>query len=176
MYSYCKERAFTLFELMITIIIFAIIAAIAIPYFHKIKENQELSNIFPLIQQHVNIAKHAAVIYHNDTIICGSSSLDSCENNQWNKGLIVFLDINKNKKLDLNEKILAKTKNDFKYGNLKWNGNVSNLQTVTFKGDSGMPRGSQGAFYYCSYNVSENHRYIPISHMGQVRSEVIKSC
>lgn len=176
MYIYCKESAFTLFELVVTMTILAIITVIALPHIHNFKERQELSKLLPMIQQHVSLAKNAATTYHTDVVICGSESLMACQNNQWHKGFIVFSDLNKNKKIDENEKILSALETDFKYGEFTWRGGIVNLHTITFKGDSGMPRGSQGAFYYCSYNSSDKHRYLPISNMGHTRIENIKSC
>lgn len=176
MYSICKHQAFTLLELIITITILAIISMIAIPSFNSFRERQELAQLFPLIQQNVNLARNIAQISHNRIIICSSGTMKQCENNQWNKGILIFTDLNSNKKIDSNEMVHQSIQTHFKYGDVKWNGGATSPNVVTFQGDSGLPLGSQGNFSYCSLNNSKNNRYIPLSYMGHIRVENSGKC
>lgn len=176
MYSYCKHQAFTLLEMLIIMTIMAIIVMIAVPSFHNIRESQELTTLFPTIQQNVNFARNTAQSFHTNTVMCSSSSMLQCETNQWNKGILIFSDINKNKTIDENEIIHASIQTHLKYGNLKWNGGATSPNIVTFQGDSGLPLGSFGHFSYCSFNKSQNNRYIPLSPMGHIRIENNGNC
>ena len=176
MYIFCKESAFTLLELIITIAIVAIIISIALPSFHHFRAQQEVSQLLTTIRQNVNLSKSLATSYHNNIVMCSSSNLTNCENDQWNKGFIIFNDTNNNKQRENNELLHKVIKTDFRYGNLRWNGGSVNSKSIIFQGDTGLPRGSQGNFTYCSFNHKENHRYIPLSPMGHTRIETISSC
>lgn len=176
MYSFCKENAFTLLELIITVSILAILAMITLPQYHQFKEHQEAAQLLTLIRQNVNLSKSLANTHHNQIVICSSTNATTCENNQWNKNMIVFMDLNQNKMLESNEPIQKIISIDMKYGAFQWHGGVSNPNTITFQSDSGLPRGSQGHFTYCSFNHPENHRQIVIHQMGHTRLEATASC
>lgn len=176
MYSYCKQHAFTLFETLITLSIIAIIIMIAIPNFQHYIALQEVSQLLPLVRQHVNFAKNTAQIYHSNIVVCSSSTFDRCEINQWHKGIIVFSDLNNNKSIDKNETIHKYTQTNLKFGSLKWNGGVTSPTMITFQSDTGLPHGSPGGFYYCSFTNKDLHRYLPISRMGHTRIETTTAC
>ena len=176
MYPYCKENAFTLFELIAILAILIILISLGIPYFERFQAKQEIAQIYPLIQQQVSLAKNTARMRQSEVVICSSENQQTCGKNQWNKSLIIFIDDNHNKKYEFGETVIRITNNNFKYGELQWRGGVANLQTVTFQSDTGLPRGSQGAFYYCSFKLSGENLYIPISQMGNTRLVKIKKC
>ena len=176
MYSLCKTHAFTLIELLVTITILAIISMIAIPHYHQFRERQEVAQLLTTIRQHVNLSKSLASTYHTQIVICSSSNATKCENNQWHKGMIIFSDLNQNKTLDSNEPIQKTVITDMKYGSFQWNGGAANPNSITFQNDSGLPRGSQGNFMYCSLKHPANHRYIAISPMGHTRIQTTTSC
>ena len=173
MYANCKALGFTLFELITVIAILAIISLLGFPYFQQWMQNQEVKSVTMSIQQHVSYAKSQALVLHSPVVICSSKSLSQCENNQWNHGLIIFTDYNKNKVVDENEKILITSENHLKYGNLKWKGGSSSTYVMTFQGDTGLPRGAPGSLHYCSLDANQNDRHITISKMGQIRAEPI---
>ncbi|OTG84684.1 GspH/FimT family pseudopilin [Acinetobacter sp. ANC 4648] len=174
-FSY-KESAFTLFELITCITILAIITAIAIPSYHNIKERLEVAHVYPSLKQHVDFAKNTASTYHSNIVICASEDLNTCQNNMWHKGLIVFSDTNKNKQLDINEMVFSKTSTHIQYGRLKWNGNASNPNTLTFQGDTGLTRGAMGAFHYCNFKHAEYNKYLPIGMMGDLKQKPNTTC
>ena len=176
MYSICKNKAFTLVELVITIAILAIITLFAAPFFDRYREQHELSQLLPMIRQQVNLAKNTAHSQHSQIVICSSSNLQTCEDDQWQAGMIIFSDLNHNKKFDTGEPIQNALATDLKYGSLTWDGGFANLSTITFQSDTGMPRGSNGSFKYCSFNHTENNRSIPISPMGNTRIENTSKC
>lgn len=176
MYLDCKQHAFTLIELVIIIAIISIIATIALPSFHNFREKQEVSQLHAVIRQHVQLAKNTAKVYQTHVVICSSSNMTQCKNDQWNTGILVFSDSNNNRTIDDGESIHQVTETHFKYGSLKWDGGATSPNMVTFQGDTGLPRGSPGSFYYCSFKNNDHHRRIPISPMGHTRIENISSC
>ena len=175
MYSICKIKAFTLIELLITLIILAIIVSLALPHFHRFKENQERAQILPIVRQAVSLAKINATTYHSTVIICPSSTYEHCENNKWNSGFIIFVDQNNNKKFDEQEKLIHSIPLDLHYGSFDWNGGITSKDAISFQSDSGLPRGSIGHFRYCSAS-SESDLIIPLSMMGQTRLDESATC
>lgn len=176
MYLDCKQSAFTLIELLVIVAIISILAMIALPNFHGFQEQQEVSQLHALIRQHVQLAKNTAKVYQSRVVICSSSNMTQCENDQWNSGILVFSDLNNNKRIDSSERVHQVTQTNLKYGSLKWDGGATSPHTVTFQGDTGLPLGSPGSFYYCSFKNSDHHRRIPISPMGHTRIENISPC
>lgn len=176
MYSFCKKSAFTLLELVITLTVIAILCMIALPHYHDIRERQEVGQLLSLIRQNVNLSKSLASAHHTKIVICSSANLSTCEDNQWHKGMIIFMDLNQNHALDPHEPIQKIIKTDIQYGSFQWKGGIVNSHTITFQNDSGLPRGSQGSFHYCSFNHPKNNRSIVVSPMGHTRIEVKNDC
>jgi type IV fimbrial biogenesis protein FimT len=105
--------------------------------------------------------------------LCATQDFSSCSSD-WNHGFIGFLDANRNKRRDITETILYSNPVQPKYGSLAWRGTL-NINSLTFQGDTGLPRGSNGSFYYCS-SRSNHHLQIILSNMGHVRTQEISSC
>lgn len=176
MHHYSIQKAFSLFELIITISVLAIIACIALPSFHNFREQQEVSKIFPTLRQNIQLAKTLAASFHNQIVICSSNDAKNCLNDQWAQSLIIFSDLNRNKQLDQNEPVHQRSTFDLRYGQLRWKGGTTNLNTLTFQRDNGLPRGSAGAFYYCSFDHPDHDLYIAMNNMGNTRVEKTNSC
>lgn len=163
------KNGFTMIELVITVAILAITTSIALPYFHDFRAKQEVKKISSLLSSTIQSAKSHAAIQHSNVVICPISNQQSCENSNWNTGFILFVDNNKNRQVDLDEKIIATEFMDLKYGNLNWRGTLS-LPSLTFQASSGLPNGSNGSFFYCSTHQLAHHRVV-LSRMGHIRVE-----
>lgn len=169
-----KNNGFTLIELIVTIAVIAIIASLAMPYYHRFMAEAEAKNITRLLEFHIQKAKSSAAVYRTNVVICSSPDLSSCQSNQWNQGFLVFVDYNKNRQVDTNEPVLSQHQDPLKYGALSWQGTL-NSSSVTFQGDSGLPRGSNGSFYYCAHQIAQ-HQKLVLSMMGQTRVEQPTTC
>lgn len=177
MYLYYKQRAFTLIELVITIAVLCIIATFTLPMYHKLQENLELNRVPALVRQQVALAKTQASTHHNTVVMCSSEHMEKCEINQWHNGIIIFSDINNNKALDNNEIIYSTLKTEIRYGTFRFINNATNTKnTLTFQGDTGLPRGAAGGFHYCSFNDKQQYNYYPVSPMGHVRIDKSDKC
>ena len=171
MYSYCKEQAFTLVELIVTISIIVILATFAFPSYLDFKAKQELNHVITLIQSLNQTAKSNAVLFHSNIIICSSSNATQCANDQWETGIIMFSDKNNNQQVDTDEIVHNIVDTKLKYGSLTWNGGITNTKVLTFRGDTGLPRDSFGSFFYCSQHHSSLHQRIVLPKTGLVRTD-----
>ena len=167
-------RAFTIVELIICIALIAIVASIALPYFHEYRSKQEAKNIPIKLSQINRYARSQAAVFHQNIVICPSQDSLSCQANQWNKNILVFIDKNKNRQVDVDEQILHIDVLNLKYGNLSWRGTLS-LPSVTYQAHTALPIGSNGSFYYCSTHLSSQQRIV-LSKMGHIRIESLSSC
>ncbi len=170
MYSYCKEQAFTLVELIVTISVIIVLAILAFPSYLDWKAKLELNHVIALIQSLNQTAKSNALLYHSNIIICSSSNITQCENDHWETGIIMFSDKNNNKQVDTDEMIHTKIDTQLKYGSLTWIGGVTNTKVLTFRRDTGQPRDSFGSFFYCSHHQSSLHQRIVLPKTGLIRT------
>lgn len=168
------KKGFTLFELIITIAIFSILCTLALPHFHQYMALQERTKTVNTLMNSIKTAKNIANLQRQNIVICPSQSLLQCQNNQWNTGFIVFIDNNKNRRVDTSETIIRTEQQQLKYGNLDWRGAL-HLPSLSFKAENGLPLGSNGTFYYCSIQ-SQDHFILVMSKMGQTRTESFNTC
>ncbi|ENV38425.1 hypothetical protein F959_00481 [Acinetobacter venetianus RAG-1 = CIP 110063] len=168
-----KNLGFTMSEAIITIAIISIIAAIGIPYFNNMLISNEVNQIKKILTIYIQKAKSDAQIHHKNMTLCASTDLITCSND-WSRGFIGFFDENRNRTRERSEQILYANTIPSKYGTLDWRGTLR-VNSVTFQGDTGLPRGSNGSFFYCMNN-SNNHLKVILSNMGQIRSEMVTTC
>ncbi|WP_407305727.1 GspH/FimT family pseudopilin [Acinetobacter sp.] len=169
-----QKKGFTLVELIVTLAILAIMMTMALPYFHDIMAKQEIKNITHKLISSIQLAKSHAAIHHTNVVICPSQNKINCQASYWNSGFIVFLDTNKNRQVDTQEKIIYTESTELKYGNLDWRGTLS-IPSLTFQASNGLPNGSNGSFYYCS-TYQQTHYKILLSRMGHTRIENPLTC
>ncbi|MCJ8146029.1 GspH/FimT family pseudopilin [Acinetobacter sp. A3.8] len=163
----------TIFEFIVTVIIIAVLSTIAIPHFKSILANLEAKKVNSTLHTLVRDSKHQAYTFKRRIGICGSSNGFNCENNSWSKKIIIFHDKNMNRILDSSEATLRAINLDLKYGELQWNG--FNGSTLFFQPDTGLPRGSNGRFTYCSHSHNQHYKIL-VSMMGHSRTEKLQSC
>ena len=168
-----KFSGFTLPEIIITIAISAILVSLAHPYFIEILISNEVEQIKKTLTIYIQKAKSDAQTHQKNVTLCATQDFSSCSSD-WNHGFIGFLDANRNKRRDNTETILYSNPVQPKYGSLAWRGTL-NINSLTFQGDTGLPRGSNGSFYYCS-SRSNHHLQIILSNMGHVRTQEISCC
>ncbi|HQV26372.1 MAG TPA: GspH/FimT family pseudopilin [Acinetobacter sp.] len=168
-----KKLGFTLIELAVTMAVLAILVCICLPYFNELLASTEVNKIKKTLTIYIQKAKNDALIHHKNVTLCGSEDLIHCHTN-WNKGFIGFLDNNNNRQRDEAETVLFTNSVNAKYGTLNWKGALS-VNSITFQGDTGLPRGSNGSFFYCMHS-SARHTKIILSNMGHVRTEETTTC
>ncbi|WP_448761668.1 GspH/FimT family pseudopilin [Acinetobacter tandoii] len=168
-----KHMGYTLTELAITILVLSILVTLALPYYHEMKANQERRTIFRQLIANIQLAKQHAAIHHTNVVMCSSENMQSCKEEMWEQGFILFLDSNQNRQLDLNEILVSQERTDLSYGTLNWRGTL-HFPSLNFMAEHGLPIGSNGSFYYCSSTVK--HMKIILNKMGNSRSIDLSNC
>lgn len=168
-----KHMAYTLTELAITILVLSILVTLALPYYHEMKANQERRTIFRQLIANIQLAKQHAAIHHTNVVMCSSENMQSCKEEMWEQGFILFLDSNQNRQLDLNEILVSQERTDLSYGTLNWRGTL-HFPSLNFMAEHGLPIGSNGSFFYCSSTVK--HMKIILNKMGNSRSIDLSNC
>ena len=97
-----RENGFTLVELLITIVIVTTLLAMGVPSLKDFMKQNRLTAQSNALVTALQVARTEAVKRGTDTVICASSNQSSCTGaGDWDKGWIVFSDLNLNGTPDL---------------------------------------------------------------------------
>lgn len=164
---------FTLFELLITISILAIIISIALPSFQDQFIKQEIQSTQTKLSRAIQMARQQAMGQTHHVVICGADNTKQCTNDSWSHGFLVFTDQNNNRLIDQGETIFLIEMLDLNYGELTWRS--LNRNNLSFIPRTGLPLGSNGTFSYCAQN-SELSYSLVVSQMGHSRIAQTQRC
>jgi type IV fimbrial biogenesis protein FimT len=102
-----KVQGFTLTELMITLVILAILLALALPSFEETTVQNRLATESNRLLSALTLAHSEAVKRNRRVVVCESSNGSSCTGNgNWRNGWLLFVDNNNNGNLDAGEEVL----------------------------------------------------------------------
>ncbi|NQY87311.1 MAG: type II transport protein GspH [Colwellia sp.] len=157
-------KGFTLIELMVSISVTSILAAMALPSYSdfivKMRVDNEISQLYRMLL----ITRNAAINSGHKAIICPLDNSFQCTA-QWQKELSVFVDVNGNKKFDANEKVISiraeiNTGDKLVYG--------KGRKKITFKPTGQLSGLANGTFRYCPSNYKKYSRGIVVARSGRV--------
>ena len=150
-----KAQGFTLTEVIVTTLVLAIIATIAMPMILTQLANMEAKRVKHTLMNTFTSAKAESYIRRQNLLVCLSDSGGRCHK-ESSKKLLLFIDTNDNKHFDSEtDHLLSEQRLSPKYGTLHLRAGTRHY--VRFYGDSGKPRGHFGHIKYCSsktYNQS----------------------
>jgi type IV fimbrial biogenesis protein FimT len=132
--------------------------------------SQELNRL----SSSINYARNQSIISSEHIILCSSQSFTACDgNSQWHKGWMVFVDVNRNREFDDNDRIL-----------LNENSMTGQLQAMAsiyrpmIRFDSmGFAPGTNLSIRFCDERGAEFGKAIIISNVGRPRVvQQIETC
>lgn len=101
------NRGFTLVELMVTIALLSIIAALAVPSFSDMIDRHRNQTAARQLFGSLNYARSMAVSRQRTVTICGSDDGSSCNgSSNWSAGGLVFIDSDEDHDLGASEELL----------------------------------------------------------------------
>ncbi len=97
-----KSQGLTVIELLITLFILSLLTAIALPDFEEMLQQKRIDLTAKELRQAIEVARTAAITKNSIVTICRSKQGNSCSG-QWQDGVLVFVDYNADRKLDVED-------------------------------------------------------------------------
>jgi type IV fimbrial biogenesis protein FimT len=165
--TYLNIKGFTLIELIVSISIASILAAIAVPNFSAFLSQMRVDNEISVLYRLLFTARNAAINNALPVTICPLNDDNQCTT-LWQNEISVFIDLNNNNIYDPNNnEILIRTKsaikNDDKLQYGLWRSRIIYAPTGRTAG-----WGSNGTFKYCPKGYPEQSRAIRIATSGRL--------
>lgn len=159
-----RIKGFTLIELIVSVSVTSILAAIAVPNLNDFIVRMRVDNEISQLHRMLLLARNTAINHGQNTILCPLDSNSQCTT-QWQNELSIFVDINDNKQLDVNEKIIStraaiNIEDKLVYGKTR--------NKVTYKPIGHLSGLSNGTFRYCPKNHEKLSRGIVVARSGRV--------
>ena len=102
-----RDAGFTLIEMITVLVVLAICAGIGLPSFTRFLERQRTLSAVSSLTTHMSLARMAAISRNRRAVLCPSGDGVSCEaGTDWNRGWMLFLDDDGNRKPDAGDEIL----------------------------------------------------------------------
>ncbi len=162
-----RLKGFTLIELMVSVSVTSILAAIAIPNYSDFIVKMRVDNEISQLQHLLLTARNQAINTQFPVTLCPLDAENKC-NTQWEKEISVFIDLNSNNIYEpSNNEILVRTKSIVFNGDKLQYGLRRNRVKYAPTGRT-IGWGSNGTFKYCPKNSNEHSRAIIISTSGRL--------
>jgi len=163
-----RLKGFTLIELMVSVSVTSILAAIAIPNYSDFIVKMRVDNEISQLHRMLLITRNAAINSGQKAIICPLSKNLQCTS-QWQNELSVFIDANGNKKFDNTEKVIRirasiNDQDKLVYG--------KGRTKITFKPTGQLSGLANGTFRYCPQGHKNIARGIIIARSGRVYQSI----
>jgi type IV fimbrial biogenesis protein FimT len=108
-----RTKGFTLIELVVTIAVMAILAAIAFPSFSDTLRSNYVSTATNEILGSLALARSEAIRSNANGAICTTADGTTC-GGDWNSGWLVWINANGDTKVDVGERVLRYTQGKVK--------------------------------------------------------------
>lgn len=158
------HKGVTLIELMVSVSVTSILAAIALPNFNDFIVQMRVDNEISHLYRMLLITRNSAINSGQRAIVCPLNHDSQCTG-QWQNELSVFIDVNNNKNLDANEKIITTRAAISKDDELIY---AKGRMRITFQPTGHLSGLANGTFRYCPQNYKNHSRGIVVARSGRV--------
>jgi type IV fimbrial biogenesis protein FimT len=161
------QKGFTLFEMMVVVLIISIIAVMAVPAFDWQQRDHEAKRFDSLTRNILMLSRITSLLLQQRVVVCGSTQGDRCDQ-QWKQGLLSFVDKDQNGQFNTPiDVVIYFEPLKFRYGKISWQG-FGNRNYIRYEATTGTPNASNGSITYCTDEPQFN-RQLVLSRMGRVR-------
>ena len=165
-------RGYTLHELMVTLAIAGSLGTLAAGAGNLIERNR-LVAITNTLVGHLHLARSEAVTRGMRITLCQSPDGRACgRSDQWERGWLLFVDNNRNRRIDRNEKIVYTHASLAPGYTLRWRGSMGSNYYLSFKPNGGTNK--VGTFSLCGPDGASQARTVIVFRSGRVRTSTRK--
>lgn len=147
-----RVHGFTLLELLCTVAITSLLFNIATPPLTRLISRAHSISIYNQLLSAIQYTRSKSAFLNEDALLCPTTDNTLCVND-WQLPIMIFIDVNKNRKRDPEETI-DRMMSILKQGDrIFWKASGTS-RYLRFKGD-GSTGAQNGSFYICPVNVDE---------------------
>lgn len=158
-----KNSGFTLIELMITVAIVGVLAAVGLPSLTDFIKNDRLTGQINTLVGHLALARSEAVKRNAPVVICSSNDGASCSGD-WDDGWILFPDLDSSGSVTAGEELI-RVQQALEGGN----GFSSSPGSIITYDSRGFTPDSNGTFSLCDDRGADYMKSITITNTGRVK-------
>lgn len=164
-----KVAGLTLIELLVALLIAALLLRLALPAFHDLTAASSSAAALNQLIGSVNLARSSAVTHHAAVTLCPGAERSCFGRDQWHRGALLFLDRDRDGRVDAGEPVLRRLPPIDGGGRIYWR-SFRNRTYLRF-----VPRGytqwQNGSFLYCPPDgAARGARMIILNAQGRVRA------
>jgi type IV fimbrial biogenesis protein FimT len=102
------ERAFSLYEALVTLTVVSTVSTVAIPAFQQLTSSQRISGAVNALVSALHLARSEAIKHSERVALCPSANGRTCHTGDaggvvWEEGYLLYIDRNGNHKIDTDE-------------------------------------------------------------------------
>ena len=169
------ERAFSLYDLLVTLTVFSTVTAIAVPAFQQLTSSQRIASAVNTLITALHLARSEAIKRREEVVLCPSSDGRACRNGSaggtaWEDGYLLYIDRDGNHEFDTDET----TVHLFGTSEGLHIRSTARRDHVTYQ-PNGMASGTNLTFTICDKNGRSAPRAVIVSNTGRPRSSTRNS-
>jgi type IV fimbrial biogenesis protein FimT len=162
-----SQKAFSLFELLITLGLITITATLTVPNFKTFLIQAETQTLRTQLQRALAYARSQAMLRGVKVTLCGASKNHQQCAPDWTEGILIFTDASGDATITNPNQILHVITTPAQNGQLHWRSSfkVNYLQIQA----SGATNGENGTYWYCARNAPTASWALVINLAGRAR-------